>query len=69
MGLQAIIHQNANTPYMKLVSAFLARKDSLGADAWGSTDKNIRQALEPLEQLINKDFPTTILIRMGRKEK
>ncbi|MFA9391692.1 MAG: glycoside hydrolase family 5 protein [Prolixibacteraceae bacterium] len=58
MGLQAIMHQNPNTPYMKLVSAFLARKDSLGADAWGSTDKNIRQVLQPLEDLFNKEFST-----------
>jgi endoglucanase len=58
MGLQAIMHQKENTPYMKLVSKFLARKDSLGADAWGSTDKNIRSALAPLEDLIKKEFPT-----------
>jgi endoglucanase len=57
MGLQAIMHQNENTPYMKLVSAFLSRKDSLGADAWGSTDKNIRQVIEPLEELLKKEFP------------
>lgn len=57
MGLQAIMHQNANTPYMKLVASFLARKDSLGADAWGATDKNIRQAIQPLEDLIKKEFP------------
>jgi endoglucanase len=57
MGLQAIMHQKETTPYMKLVSKFLARKDSLGADAWGSTDKNIRQALAPLEQLVKKEFP------------
>jgi endoglucanase len=57
MGLQAIMHQNENTPYMKLVSKFLARKDSLGADAWGSTDKNIRQVLAPLEELLKKEFP------------
>jgi endoglucanase len=57
MGLQAIMHQNENTPYMKLVSKFLARKDSLGADAWGSTDKNIRQVLAPLEELFKKEFP------------
>lgn len=31
MGLQAIMHQNDSTPYMKLVSKFLARKDSLGS--------------------------------------
>lgn len=58
MGLQAIMHQNENTPYMKLVSKFLKRKDSLGADAWGSTDKNIRQAISPLEDLLKKEFPT-----------
>ena len=57
LGLQAIIHQNKNTAYMKLVSAFLSKKDSLGADAWGSTDKNIRQVIQPLEELFKKEFP------------
>jgi endoglucanase len=57
MGLQAILHQNDHTPYMKLVSAFLSRKDSLGSDAWGSTDKNIRQVLKPLEEMFKKEFP------------
>ena len=57
MGLQAIMHQNNNTPYMKLVSAFLSRKDSLGADAWGSTDKNIRNVMGPIEELFKKEFP------------
>jgi hypothetical protein len=42
---------------MKLVSGFLAKKDSLGADAWGSTDKNIRQVIAPLEELFTKEFP------------
>lgn len=58
MGLQAIMHQKDTTPYMKLVSGFLARKDSLGADAWGSTDKNVRQVIAPLEDLFKKEFPT-----------
>jgi len=57
MGLHAIMHQNKNTPYMKLVSAFLSRKDSLGTDSWGSNDKNIRQVIEPLEELLKKEFP------------
>jgi endoglucanase len=57
LGLQAIMHQKDGTPYMKLVSAFLAKKDSLGADSWGSTDKNIRQVMEPLEQLFQREFP------------
>jgi len=57
MGLQAIMHPKAGSLYMKLVSEFLAKKDSLGADAWGSTDKNIRPVIEPLEELFKKEFP------------
>jgi len=57
MGLQAIMHQDANSPYMKLISKFLSRKDSLGVDAWGSNDKNIRQVLAPLEEMLKKEFP------------
>ena len=57
MGLHAIMHQKADTPYMKLVSAFLSRKDSLGADAWGANDRNIRQVMAPIEELFEKEFP------------
>ncbi len=57
MGLQAIMHQKENTPYMQLVSSFLEKKNRLGADAWGSTDKDIRQVIDPLEELFQKEFP------------
>ena len=56
LGLQAILYQNKSTPYMKLISSFLERKDSLGADEWGSTDKNIRQVIAPIEGLFKKEF-------------
>lgn len=57
LGLQAIMYQNENTPYMKLVSDFLAKKTYLGADAWGATDEDIRQVMQPLEDLFEKEFP------------
>jgi hypothetical protein len=57
MGLHAILHQKEDTPYMKLVSAFLSKKDSLGADAWGANDRNIRQVIAPIEELFEKEFP------------
>ena len=56
LGLQAIISQDVNTPYMKLVSDFLKKKNFLGADRWGSTDENIRQVMVPLEDLFKKEF-------------
>ena len=57
LGLQAIIHQKDDTPYMKLISSFLKKKDYLAADAWGSSDKNIRQVMEPIEELFKREFP------------
>ena len=57
LGLQAILSQDANTPYMKLVGSFLERKNRLGADAWGSTDENIRQVMAPVEDLMKTEFP------------
>jgi endoglucanase len=42
---------------MKLVSSFLKKKDYLGADAWGASDKNIKQVIDPLEELFAKEFP------------
>ncbi len=56
LGLQAIVHQKEDAPYMKLVSSFLKKKDRLGADAWGSTDKDIRQVMAPIEELFNKEL-------------
>lgn len=67
MGLQAIMHQKDNTPYMKLVSKFLTRKDFFGADAWGSNDKNIRQVTGPLEELFKKEFPAYDPYPRGQK--
>ncbi|WP_083227775.1 glycoside hydrolase family 5 protein [Mucilaginibacter sp. PPCGB 2223] len=67
LGLQAIMYQDKSTPYRKLISKFLARKDSLGADAWGSNDKNIRQVIDPLEQLFAKEFPAYNPYPKGQK--
>jgi endoglucanase len=57
LGLQAVVHQNENSPYMKMVGPFLKKKERLGADAWGSTDKDIRQVIAPIEELFKKEFP------------
>ncbi len=56
LGLQAVLGQSKDTPYMKLVGDFLKKKARLGTDAWGSTDKDIRDIMEPVEQLFKKEF-------------
>lgn len=56
LGLQAILYQNENTPWMKLTKSFRERKKYLGSDAWGSTDENIRQVISPIENLFKQEF-------------
>jgi aryl-phospho-beta-D-glucosidase BglC (GH1 family) len=58
LGLQAIMAQDENTPYMKLTADFRAKKNFYGADSWGSTDGNVRNELAPLEDLLSKEFPS-----------
>jgi hypothetical protein len=67
LGLQAIISQDENTPYMKLVADFLKKKKRLGADAWGATDNNIRQVISPIEELLDKEFPEYNPYPFGKK--
>ena len=67
LGLQAILSQNPDTPYMKLIADFLKKKNYLGADAWGSTDQNIRQVMSPLEDLFKKEFPDYNPYHNGQK--
>ncbi|HLN20718.1 MAG TPA: glycoside hydrolase family 5 protein [Bacteroidales bacterium] len=57
LGLQAILSQKEEAPYMTLVSGFLKKKNYYGTDAWGSTDANIRSVLSPIEDLIAREFP------------
>jgi endoglucanase len=67
LGLQAVISQDENTPYMKLLGDFLKKKNYLGSDAWGSTDENIRQVISPIEELFEKEFPEYDPYPFGQK--
>lgn len=69
LGLQAILFQDEHTPYMRLVGDFLKKKNRLGADAWGSTDKDIRQVMAPLEELFAKELPDYNPFPFGGKQK
>ncbi len=69
LGLQAVVYQDENTPYMKLVGDFLKKKNDLGADAWGATDSQIRQVISPLEELFETEFPEYDPYPFGQKSR
>jgi endoglucanase len=57
IGLQGVVFAAADSPYMSLLTDFLAKKKRLGADSWGGTDEQIRDVVEPLEALLAREFP------------
>ena len=58
LGLQAIVYQPEDTPWMQRIKPMLEKKQRLGADAWGSLETGIRDVMEPLDQLLAREFPS-----------
>jgi aryl-phospho-beta-D-glucosidase BglC (GH1 family) len=57
VGLQGLVHIAPESPYHQHFADFMAKKHRLGAEAWGSPEGTIRALADPIEQLINNEFP------------
>ncbi|HEX4817245.1 MAG TPA: cellulase family glycosylhydrolase [Nonomuraea sp.] len=55
VGLQGLVH--AAGPYLERFGDFIAKKNRLGADRWGSTMEESADVLAPLHRLIETEFP------------
>jgi hypothetical protein len=57
IGLQAVVHPKADSPWLQFLKPILEKKARLGADSWGSVDAGVRQIMGPLETTLATDFP------------
>ena len=57
IGLQGVTYADPDSPWMRRIRSLLEKKAQLGVDAWGGTDKEIRDIMEPLERKISEEFP------------
>ncbi|MCB2411855.1 glycoside hydrolase family 5 protein [Demequina sp. TTPB684] len=57
IGLQGLVYAKADSPYMALIGDLAAKKRRLGVDSWGGSDVNVRDVLDPLDALFDKEFP------------
>jgi endoglucanase len=57
IGLQGLVYTDPESPYMQRVRDVVAKKARLGADQWGSLDDGVREVMEPIEQLLKREFP------------
>ena len=50
-----MLYVSREMPYMKLFKDFLAKKHRLALDAWGADDSQVRDAYQPLIDLIKRE--------------
>lgn len=58
VGFQGMVYASPESPYMRVVGEFVARKRRLNLDAWGrAPSEEVERALQPLVQWINNNAP------------
>jgi hypothetical protein len=57
IGLQGVVTVDPASPYLQRIAGVLEKKARLGVDSWGSTDAGVRDILDPIESLFEREFP------------
>jgi endoglucanase len=57
VGCQGMAVVAPQTPYQQRFGEFIAKKNRLGADHWGSSGEGIVDVVAPFQQLMNREFP------------
>jgi endoglucanase len=57
LGRQGLVSVRPDSPYLQRFGDFVAKKDRLGADHWGSTGEGIQEVTQPVQDMIATEFP------------
>lgn len=57
IGRQGLVAARPDSPYRQRFAEFIAKKDRLGADQWGSTGEGPKEITQPVQDLIEREFP------------
>lgn len=68
IGLQGLVHADPASPYMTLTEPVRTTKQSLGADSWGGSDQGVRDVLDPIDALFDREFPDYQPYPWGRRQ-
>jgi endoglucanase len=58
IGKQGLVTLQPSTPYMRRFGDFVAKKERLAADQWGTNGEGPREVTRPVQDLIAREFPT-----------
>jgi len=67
IGLQGLVTARADSPYLRLVGETVERKRRLGVDSWGGSDAGVREILDPIDALFDREFPDYAPYPWGRQ--
>jgi aryl-phospho-beta-D-glucosidase BglC (GH1 family) len=68
IGLQGIAYAKQDSPYLAHIKPILEAKARLGVDAWAGRDTGVRDLLDPIEALLDREFPEYQPWPWGRKQ-
>ncbi|GAB4086091.1 hypothetical protein GCM10028784_27210 [Myceligenerans cantabricum] len=67
VGLQGLASARSDSPYLTRIADVLALKERLGADSWGGSDAGVRDILDPVDALFDREFPDYAPWPWGRR--
>ncbi|MDR2377945.1 MAG: glycoside hydrolase family 5 protein [Bifidobacteriaceae bacterium] len=57
LGRQGLVGVRADTPYRRLYDPFVAKKQRLATDAWGTDYSAVAHLIDPIVDLVRREFP------------
>lgn len=57
IGLQGLVYADPASDYMTLTAADRDTKQRLGIDSWGGSDAGVRDVLDPIDAVFDREFP------------
>ncbi len=67
IGLQGLVSVAPHSDYLELVRPELEAKSRLGVDSWGGSDAGVRDVLDPIDALFDREFPGYAPYPWGRQ--
>ena len=68
IGLQGVVHADPAGEYLRHIAEVRALKSRLGTDSWGGTDLGVRDVLDPIDAILDTEFPDYEPYPWGRRQ-
>ena len=68
VGCQGMTVPKPSTPYRQRFDAFIAKKNRLGGDHWGSSGEGVLDVVEPFQRMLTREFPDSAPYPWGLTE-